>query len=80
MLVVLLLAFLGFLLIYLEFFFPRVILGISGALLIGASLLGVFWLKGVSMFLLFYFLGLLLFFILVVKLALWHLRNGEIIN
>lgn len=77
MLIVFILTFFGFLLIYLEFFLPGIILGASGAILLLFSLIYLAW-QGASLGSVLLYFALIIFLLIgTTKLALYFIRASS---
>jgi membrane-bound ClpP family serine protease len=71
----LILALLGYLLIYLEFFLPGAVMGTAGGLLLFVSLFVFILQKPITIFLVLFAVALLAVTYLVIKLALMHVKS-----
>jgi hypothetical protein len=70
-------AFLGILLIYLEFFFPGAVMGIGGTLLLIVSLVLFIFTKPNVSILIIYIATMFFCLFLIIKLALSHVKKKK---
>ncbi|WP_420420501.1 NfeD family protein [Simkania sp.] len=75
MLVAIGLGIIGLILIYFEFFVPGGILGTMGGLFLAAGLFLSIWEQTSLIYALFYVVGVIVFLVLTIRLALWKVKR-----
>lgn len=75
MLVAIGLGIIGLILIYFEFFVPGGILGVLGGLFIVGGLFLSIWEQTSLIYALFYVIGVIIFLVLTIRLALWKIKR-----
>lgn len=75
MLIAIGLGIIGLILIYFEFFVPGGILGVIGGLFLAAGLFLSIWEQTSLIYALFYVIGVIIFFVLTIRLALWKIKR-----